>query len=142
MATGATDTQGVLLKVSNGSAYSTIPEVRDLALPGPSRNYEDTSSLDSVEFVESTAVLADPGTVTFTVNYKTHTLHQQLADDFLNGTSRKYYIYIPVGTPEYWGFTASVQNFPLALAQNSIKRSSVTLKIEGAVTRATSEPSA
>lgn len=128
--------------MSNGSAYSTIPEVRDLNLPGMTRNYEDTTSLDSTQFTEKKAVLADPGTGTFTINYKSHALHQQLADDFLAGTERKYYMYVPVATPEYWTFTASVASFPLAMPQNSIKRASVTLQIVGAVTRVTSEPAA
>jgi hypothetical protein len=142
MATGAKDTQGVLFKVSNGASYASIPEVRDLAVPGPSRNYEDTSSLDSVQFMESTPVLADPGTVTFTLNYKTHALHQQLADDFIAGTQRKYYVYLPLTTPEYWGFSATVSGFAGAFAQSAIQRQSVTLKIAGAMTRTTSEPAA
>jgi hypothetical protein len=142
MASGALNTSGVLLKVSNGATYTSIPEVRDLAVPGPSANYEDVSSTDSVTFMESKRVLTDPGTVTFTLNYKTSTTHQQIADDFIAGTERKYYVYIPLSTPEYWGFTASVQGFAPELAQSAIIRAAVTLKIVGAITRGTSEPAA
>lgn len=111
-------------------------------MPGPSRSYEDTSSLDSVQFTEKTPVLADPGTITFTLNYKTHALHQQLADDFIAGTARKYYVFLPLTTPEYWGFTATVQAFAGAFAQSAIQRQAVTLQIAGAITRTTSEPAA
>lgn len=137
------DTQGVLLKASDGvSTWTTIPEVRGLNPQWGSRNYEDTSSLDSVEFIDETPVLSTLGTVTFEVNLKTHAMHDQLATDFLAGTVRKYYVYLPLATPVYWSFDASVQTFPLNLAQNSIQRASVTLKITSKPVRATSEPAA
>lgn len=138
MATGAKSTSGVLLKSSDmaGSpTFTTIAEVKDIGGPTRRTNFEDATSYDSVAFNEFVATLTDPGSVSFSIFYKTAATQQLLLTDQEGNTLRNYQLYLPTATPQTWSFAAYVESFELNLPVNGLMQASISLRVAGAITR-------
>lgn len=139
MATGAKSTQGVLLKASDmlGSpTFTAIAEVKDVTGPDRQTNFEDATSYDSVAFNEFVPTLTNPGSLGFSIFFKTNATHTLLLSDQEANTIRNYQLYIPTSTPQTWSFAAYVETFTLGLPVGGLMSADVSLKVAGAITRA------
>jgi hypothetical protein len=139
MATGAKSTQGVLLKASDMGGtpvFTAIAEVKNISGPSRQTNFEDATSYDSVAFNEFVPTLTDPGSVGFSIFYKTNATQQLLLSDQEANTLRNYQLYIPTSTPQTWSFAAYVETFELDFPTGGLMNANVSLKVAGAITRA------
>lgn len=130
-----------LLKIYNGSTYTTIAQVRDIEGPGLKMDTIEVTSRDTSKWRKRIAGLKDGGTVTFDIVYDpdavTHdstTATTGLAYYMLNGLSRAFQLVLPDVSPQTIAFTAFVTSFKPKAPMEGALTADVELQITGAVT--------
>ena len=130
-----------LLKIYNGSTYTTIAQVRDIEGPGLKLDTVEVTSRDSAKWRKRIAGLKDGGTVTFEIVYDpddgTHsatTTTTGVAYFLLQGTSRLFQLVLPDTSPQTIAFTAFVVSFKPKEPMEGALTADVELQITGAVT--------
>lgn len=142
---------GVILAYEDGASYRRVGYVKDVNGPGMKRDVVDVTNHDSPNgFKEFLAGLADPGEVTFTINFDpTNASHNQttgLMALLSEVTTRNWQLIMPIdaSSGKKWGYTfaALVTGFePKGPVEEAIT-ADVTLKVAGAVTLAEITPPA
>lgn len=122
----------------NGTAYTTIPEAKGLAVPQTTTEYQDVTSLDSEGgFREFVRGLKDAGEVTVPCNYTTLGWEQQIADQGAPAAIF-YRVTMPALHTQTAGDVFTFRAFPTPSLQADDVGApigmSIVMKITGAVT--------
>jgi len=139
-----TTAKGTLVKIGSGTSpetFSTIGYVRGISGPTVSANIvETTSHSTSGNWAEKLAVLLDPGTVSFTINFDkadaTHAFTTGLWNIFQGLTRRNFQTVLAgnMGTLKYAAYVSSHQfNAPV----NDVLTVDIELTLTGAITAQT-----
>lgn len=128
---------GTILEYYTGSAYAAIGQVKDITGPGITRDIVDVTTQDSTDsYKEFLAALADPGEVTFTVEFdpddSSHDQTSGLLSLLENTSSTNFNLITPVSaTTGYWGFAFAglVTGFELKSPVEGSIQADVTIKV-------------
>lgn len=130
-------TQGTVIRIGDGGSpevFSDIAEATGFDMPGADPTEIDVTHLGSVA-KEYKLGLPDFGRMTFTVNWipddATHVTLKTLARATTK-TATNFRIVLSDGT--IWQFTAYVYTQAIGAAPDDVLRSTITLRITGAVT--------
>jgi len=129
---------GTLLQVEDSpgaGTYTTIGGVRDISGPTFEAEEIDVTDHDSANgFREYLQGLKDAGELTAEINFEPDvTLHDQLFDDLVAGTTREYRIRLAqMGTPYNLTFDAFVKSMPNNFPVGQQVTANLTLRITGA----------
>lgn len=130
----------VLLKIYNGSTYTTVAQVRDIEGPGLKLDTVEVTTRDTSKWRKRIAGLKDGGVVTAELVYDpdaaTHAAgaNTGVAYYLLQGTSYQFQIVLPDTTPTTIAFTALVTQFKPKAPMEGALLADVELTITGAVT--------
>ena len=132
----------VLLKIYNGSTYTTVAQVRDLEGPGIKLETIDVSTRDTSKWRKRIAGMKDGGTVTFEIVYDPDLATHGAAIGsgtnvpyyLLEGTSRLFQIVLPDSTPTTIAFTAFVTSFKPKAPMEGALLADIELQITGTPT--------
>ena len=132
----------VLLKIYNGSTYTTVAQVRDVEGPGLKLDTVEVTTRDTSKWRKRIAGLKDGGTVTFEIVYDPDLATHGAAIGsgtnvpyyLLEGTSRLFQIVLPDSTPTTIAFTAFVTSFKPKAPMEGALMADVELQITSAVT--------
>lgn len=137
---------GTLLKrsVDAGTSYTTIPEVARTNAPDVRVDLQDVTTHDSGGYREYIPGLKDGDVVNADINIViANAQHVGLRTDQAAATLRHYGVLFPGGSgadEDACKFTAYVQSFPWQANVGEVIKSTLALKVTGAVTWATSLP--
>jgi hypothetical protein len=137
MATSAISSHGTLLKIHDGSVYTTIAEVLDISGPSYEVRTEETTNHDSAGWAEFTPTIIDGGEVSFEINYYSASTQDAMETDMLAKTKRLFQLVFPLpasGT-DTRGFSAYITNVEPQAPVEGVLKMSCTLKITGAVSK-------
>lgn len=140
--------KGTLVKLGGSSSpvtYSTISQVRSIAGPTTKATVQDVTTHSTAgNWMEKLAVLIDPGSISFPLNYdKADTIHAfttGLWNLLINLTQRYYHVVFPasIGYLEFQGYVTS-HSFDLPV--DNVIRANIEILINGAISAAnTAEP--
>lgn len=121
-----------------GTTYTSIPEAKGLVTPSPTTEYQDVTSLDSLnrtrEFVKG---LIDPGEISLSCNYTSLGYEQQIADQ-AEDDAIFYRVTMPPLNGQVAGDVFTFRGFPTpAIESDDVGAPigmAVTVRITGAVT--------
>ena len=137
MATGALETQGVILNIGDGGGpevFEAIGEVTDFDGPGGSANVIDATHLGST-FREKLMGIPDEGQFTFSLNLVPGDNGQRrLVENRANRTLTNFQLMLTDTPQTTLAFSAYVLSFSQSGAVDDKINASVTLEITGQVT--------
>jgi hypothetical protein len=135
MSVNALTSQGIQLKIGNGSpiSYAAIKEIVSFNGPGGSGQVIDVTDLDS-DAMEKIMGLHDEGQLSFDINYlPADTQHALLRTARDNSQLTKFQLIFTDTGNTTWNFDAFVTGFSVTGGVNAPVRATVTLEITGAI---------
>jgi len=119
---------------SSGAGFTAIAEVNSISGPGMTRNFIDTTSLDSTGgYREFIGGFRDGGQITLEMNFTLDGYATMLAD-FESSSSVYYQIILADSNNSQLDFAAFVTDLPLNIVPDDKVTCTVTMKITGQVT--------
>lgn len=138
-----------------GGSFTKVADVIDINRSGHARNsIDDTTMDDPPPYRKFMAGSVDGGQFDFDIMFNPETAthaalftslsqshHTHNAQRGNSGNAEKFYIKYPVGTTQYYeSFEAFVLEFNETMATDSEFRATVSIKVDGTVTRGTAVP--
>jgi Lambda phage tail tube protein, TTP len=137
MSQNAVLTQGTQLKRGDGGSpevFTAVPDVLSMSGPDASKAEIDVTDLASVA-KEFKGGLADFGRLTVEMNYiPGNATHAAMRADFINTLSPVRNWQIAFTNGRRWDFSGYVASFPGQTAADSVQKSSMVIRLSGAVT--------
>lgn len=118
----------------SGSAWESIGEVNNISGPTMTREFIDTTSLDtSGGYRTFITGFRDAGTLTFSMNFNRDD-YDTLKSDFESDTLQDYEVVLPDADDTSLEFQGLVTEIPLSIPPDDKVTVDVTIKISGEVT--------
>ena len=141
MSQNAVLTQGTILQRGDGAGppevFTAVPDVISIAGPDSTKAEIDVTDLASVA-KEFKGGLADYGRMTVELNYiPGNTVHTAMRNDFASAASPVRSWKLLFVNDKQWDFSGYVASFPGNTATDSVQKSSMVIRLTGAVVEST-----